>query len=89
MLLDEADEVPLATLVVAEEPGAVRVGDADACWLLLLLPVLGVAVEAASSAVVVVPADCCAAANGSSSRHSAEETKLWICIVKHVVVVYD
>lgn len=88
MLLDEADEVPLATLVVAEEPGAVRIGDADACWL-LLLPVLGVAVEAASSAVVVVPADCCAAANGSSSRHSADETRLWICIVKNVVVVYD
>lgn len=61
VLLLEAVEVPLPTAVVADEPGAVTEGEADALML----------VVAVSLDAVVVAADC-ADANGSR-RHRAEK----------------
>lgn len=69
MLLEEAVVVSLATLVVADEPGAVTEGEADAPRL--------VVVVAVSLAAVVVAADWAEAdGDDSSSRHRAEPRRV-------------
>lgn len=72
VLLDEAVDVPLARLVVAEEPGAVTEGEADA-------PILVVALAVSLAAAVVVAADC--AETKGSKKHSAERRMLKISMM--------
>lgn len=73
VLLDEAVDVPLARLVVAEEPGAVTEGEADAPILVVALAV------SLAAAVVVVAADC--AETKGSKKHSAERRMLKISMM--------
>lgn len=70
MLLVEAVDVPVPTLVVADDPGAVTEGEADA---------LPLEVDAVSLAVVVA-ADC--ADTSGSMKHSAEMRKVKISMLR-------